>query len=67
MLTLPFITHIGGLYMNSRLSKRQIQPFIQNHHIDMDQYENRIIAVIMIFLQDKSKKKQDLYVKIIMF
>lgn len=53
VLTLPFITHIGGCYMNSRFSKRKIQPFIQQNQIDMSQYENRNIAVIMIFLLEK--------------
>ena len=38
VLTLPFITHIGGMYMNSSFSKRKIQPFIHNNHIDMSQY-----------------------------
>ena len=38
VLTLPFITHIGGMYMNSSFSKRKIQPFIHNNQIDMSQY-----------------------------
>ena len=38
VLTLPFITHLGGMYMNSFLSKRKIEPFINKNHIDMDQY-----------------------------
>lgn len=41
VLTLPFITHIGGAYMNSSFSKRKIQPFIDNNHIDMSQYEQK--------------------------
>ena len=39
VLTLPFITYLGGIYMSSSLSKHRIQPFIQNNHIDMTQYE----------------------------
>lgn len=38
VLTLPFITHLGGMYMNSFLSKHKIQPFINKNHIDMSQY-----------------------------
>jgi phosphatidylserine decarboxylase len=38
VLTLPFITYLGGIYMNSFLSKHKIQPFIQKNHIDMSQY-----------------------------
>lgn len=41
VLTLPFITYLGGKYMNSSLSIRKIQPFIQNNHIDMNQYEKQ--------------------------
>lgn len=57
VLTLPFITHIGGLYMNSRLSKRQIQPFIQNHHIDMDQYEKQDYRCYNDFFTRQIKKE----------
>lgn len=38
VLTLPFITQIGGKYMNSSLSKHKIQSFIEHNHIDMSQY-----------------------------
>lgn len=41
ILTLPFITHLGGWYMNSRLSCRQIKSFIKNNHIDMSRYEDK--------------------------
>ncbi|MEG0367744.1 MAG: phosphatidylserine decarboxylase [Coprobacillus sp.] len=41
VLTLPFITHIGGMYMNSSLSKGKISSFIENNHIDMSQYEEQ--------------------------
>ena len=57
VLTLPFITHIGGLYMNSRLSKRQIQPFIQNHHIDMSQYEKQDYRCYNDFFTRQIKKE----------
>ena len=57
VLTLPFITHIGGLYMNSRLSKRQIQPFIQNHHIDMNQYEKQDYHCYNDFFTRQIKKE----------
>ena len=57
VLTLPFITHIGGMYMNSRLSKRQIQPFIQNHHIDMSQYEKQDYRCYNDFFTRQIKKE----------
>lgn len=41
VLTLPFITHIGGWYMNSPLSKGQISSFIEKNHIDMSDYEEK--------------------------
>lgn len=41
VLTLPFITHIGGLYMNSSLSKHKIQSFIDKNKIDMSQYQEQ--------------------------
>lgn len=41
VLTLPFITHLGGMYMNSFLSKHKIQPFIHKNHIDMNQYDSQ--------------------------
>ena len=57
VLTLPFITHIGGMYMNSRLSKRQIQSFIQNHHIDMNQYEKQDYRCYNDFFTRQIKKE----------
>lgn len=39
VLTLPFVTHLGGKYMNSSLSKRKISSFVQKNHIDLHQYE----------------------------
>lgn len=41
ILTLPFITHVGGMVMNSSLSKIQINSFIKNNDIDMSQYEEK--------------------------
>lgn len=41
VLTLPFITSLGGWYMNSPLSKRSIASFVKKNHIDMSQYEER--------------------------
>lgn len=38
LLTLPFITYIGGVYMNSSFSKRKIPSFIKKNHICMDDY-----------------------------
>lgn len=41
VLTLPFISHIGGKVMDSSLSKVQISSFIKNNNIDMSQYEEK--------------------------
>jgi len=41
VLTLPFVTDLGGWYMNSSLSKRKISSFVKNNHIDMSQYEDK--------------------------
>ena len=35
------VTNLGGVYMNSRLSKRKIAPFIKDNDICMEEYENR--------------------------
>ena len=43
--------------MNSRLSKRQIQPFIQNHHIDMSQYEKQDYRCYNDFFTRQIKKE----------
>lgn len=41
ILTRPFISNIGGAFMNSPLSKPLINRFIVNNAIDMSQYEKR--------------------------
>lgn len=41
ILTLPFITHLGGCFMNSSLSKSQINSFIVNNNINMEEYEDK--------------------------
>lgn len=41
VLTLPFISNIGGKVMDSSLSKIQISSFIKNNNIDMSQYEEK--------------------------
>ena len=39
ILTLSFVSALSGKYMNSRLSKIHIRPFVTKHRIDMNQYE----------------------------
>lgn len=58
VLTLPFITYAGGCYMNSRFSKRKIQPFIQENQIDMSQYEQQEYGCYNDFFTRKIKKDQ---------
>lgn len=41
VLTLPFISSIGGKVMYSSLSSLAVSSFIKNNGIDMSQYENR--------------------------
>ena len=41
ILVSPFITHLGGFYMSSPLSKTSIPSFIKNNSIDMIQYEEK--------------------------
>ena len=41
ILVCKFVSEIGGWYMNSRWSKRQIASFIEANQIDMSQYEQR--------------------------
>lgn len=41
LLTRPFITKLGGVVMNSTLSKRAIPGFIRNNNIDMSDFEER--------------------------
>ena len=41
ILVSPFITHLGGFYMSSPLSKTSISSFIKNNSIDMRQYEEK--------------------------
>ncbi|MEG0366906.1 MAG: phosphatidylserine decarboxylase [Coprobacillus sp.] len=55
VLTLPFITHLGGWYMNHSLSKRKIQPFIDNNHIDMTQYVDQTYTSYNDFFTRKIK------------
>jgi len=56
VLTLPFITHIGGWYMNSPLSKGQISSFIEKNHIDMSQYEEKEYTSYNDFFTRKIKE-----------
>lgn len=41
ILVSPFITHLGGIYMSSPLSKASIASFIKENSIDMSQYEEK--------------------------
>ena len=39
ILTRPFVSKLGGFYMNSKLSKRRIPKFIKENNIDVSQYD----------------------------
>lgn len=41
VLTQPIITKLGGSFMNSSLSKGQINSFVEKNHIDLNLYEER--------------------------
>ena len=55
VLTLPFITYLGGVYMNSRFSKHRIAPFIKQNHIDMNQYVSQTYKSYNDFFTRKIK------------
>lgn len=67
ILVSPFITHLGGFYMSSPLSKTSISSFIKNNSIDMRQYEEKNIKATMISLQEELKKEKDHLIKVILF
>ncbi len=58
VLTLPFITYLGGKYMSSSFSKHRIQPFIEHNNIDMNQYEKKEYNSYNDFFIRKIKPKQ---------
>lgn len=41
VITLPFVSKMGGILMNSSFSKRKIQSFIENNHLDMTPYPSK--------------------------
>lgn len=41
VLTQPVITELGGAFMNSSLSKGQINSFVEKNNIDLDLYESQ--------------------------
>lgn len=41
IMTRPFITALGGLYMDSALSVKRIEGFVRSNNIDMDEYAQR--------------------------
>ncbi len=41
IMTRPFITALGGLYMDSALSVKRIEGFVRANKIDMDEYAQR--------------------------
>ncbi len=56
ILTKPFISNIGGAFMNSSYSKFLIKPFIRNNLIDMTQYEDREFESYNDFFTRKIKE-----------
>ena len=41
IMTRPFITALGGLYMDSALSVKRIEGFVRSNNIDMNEYAQR--------------------------
>lgn len=41
LLIRPFVSKLGGLYMNSRMSTHKINKFIKKHNIKMEEYQNQ--------------------------
>lgn len=56
VLTLPFVTRLGGWYMNSSLSKGRIASFIKSQNIDMSQYEEKDYVSYNDFFTRKIKE-----------
>ena len=44
------IANVYAKYMNSKLSKNKIKKYIKKYNIDMNEYEKKIILLLMIFL-----------------
>lgn len=57
VLTLPFISIIGGKLMDSCLSRIAISSFIKNNHIDMSQYEEKKYKSYNDFFTRKIKEE----------
>ncbi len=54
-LTLPFVSKLSGLYMNSGLSKHRIKKFIKQNRIDMGDYEEKEYTSFNEFFTRKLK------------
>lgn len=58
VMTLPFVTKCGGMYMSSALSKGRIKKFIKQNNIDMSQYEEKDYHDFNDFFTRKIKEHQ---------
>lgn len=56
VLTKSFISKLGGLYMNSPLSKFMIKSFIRKNNIDMSEYEVKVYNCYNDFFTRRVKK-----------
>lgn len=57
LLTCRFVSVIGGAYMNSRLSKHRIEPFIKSNSINIAEYEKNDYKSYNEFFTRKIKKE----------
>lgn len=54
----PIVSELGGRFLNTRLSKLGIRPFIKNNHIDMSEYETVSYRSYNDFFKRKIKAKK---------
>ena len=64
ILTKPWISRLGGLFLSTGFSKCLIERFVRKNKIDMREYEDRSIRLIMIFSRGGSSLESGCFLKI---
>ncbi|WP_343209366.1 phosphatidylserine decarboxylase [Anaerolentibacter hominis] len=57
LLIQPWVSRLGGAFLNSRLSCKLIPGFVRNHKIDLSQYEDRVYRSYNDFFTRQIKKE----------
>lgn len=58
ILTRPFVSKAVGAYLNSRLSTKMINSFIEKNNINIDDFENKVYSSYNDFFFRKIKKEK---------